>query len=232
MTCSELQFNGNSLRDVEMQKLDRLQSRSRDLLIHWFQTAWKLREKDPSEHTEAFLIGWNALIGWAECISGEEDLPRALEAVGASPEVNARYNQVFENKKSLFRMYAKRFAELWPVFDAVELDSKGLLKTDYISRSDLAEEYLAGGAQLYAPTCWKRHHDAGEEIPVTLPHLLAALYQLRKGLFQGGEAPHSEVNEHLLSTGYLAMVYYLFENKIYLLEPKVSRDLFWAELIY
>jgi hypothetical protein len=129
-------------------------------------------------------------------------------------------------------MYAKRFATLWPVFDAAELIQKSINKTNYVSRSDLVKEYLANGAQIYGPACWKRHIDAGEEIPVDLPHLLSALTLMRKSFFQGNDEGHSELNHHLVSTGYLAMIYYLKENGIYLLEPVINRELFGAELIY
>jgi hypothetical protein len=232
MTCRELNLLNISADSVKMERFDHLQPKSKDVLVLWFREAWKMRELEPEKHAEAFLMAWNALIGWAECVSGEEDSTRALAAVAVSTEVNDRYNRIFENKKSLFRMYAKRFATLWPVFGAAELAKKGIIQTEYLSRTDLAKEYFANGAEICGPACWKRHQDAGEEIPVDLAHLLAALSQLRRSFFQGRDEGHSEVNHHLISTGYLAMAYYLKENGIYILETTINRDLFGAELIY
>lgn len=232
MTCSELFFPNEPAGSVQLERFDQLPEKPKAVLIRWFREAWKMRELKPDEHAEAFLLAWNALAGWAECVSGEDLAPQALAAVASAPQVNEKFQRVFSNQKSLFRMYAKRFSTLWPVFDSAELIQKGIAQAEYISRSDLAQEYLQKGAKIYAPGCWKRHHDAGEEIPVDLPHLLSTWIQMRRSLFQADVAGHSEINVHLVSTGYLALIYYLKENGIYLLEPTINHELFGAELIY
>lgn len=55
------------------------------------------------------------------------------------------------------------------------------------------------------------HHNAGEATPVDWGHFINAVYKVRCNLFHGLKAAHSEMDQVIVHSSYLALVKFLDE---------------------
>ena len=76
----------------------------------------------------------------------------------------------------------------------------------------------------YEPQCWKRHRDAGEEVPLDWAHTLAVLYRVRCNLFHGEKARHSEMDQRIVYLAFRVLVGF-FDRTVY--SPPDFRDRLW-----
>jgi hypothetical protein len=107
------------------------------------------------------------------------------------------------------RTIAEKFRSYWPVFKAQELKRRGALTYWHENRQRTIAHYLGSGARSFAPACFQRHTESGEEIPLDWPHVLAAIYQVRCNLFHGDKAPHSEIDRVLVHSAFQILIQFL-----------------------
>ncbi len=208
MPCPELIRDPRLGSRFQSHRFKELHGDGRRLVIHWFNRAYQQRSVDPSESFEPFIFAWIAFNGWASCCTEMEYDRDLVEALSASPELVRQFGVMLE-EPSCLRTTAERFRSYWPVFRVQEL--KRLRAPMYLKRDRQATvaDYLARGAKRFAPACFQRHTEAGEEIPLDWPHILRAIYQVRCNLFHGDKVPHSEIDRVLVHSAFQILVHFL-----------------------
>ena len=161
MTCPEMKIVENPANSSDFSCFTLLEKFPKKILNDQFEYAWKMRELPPGQHYSAFLQAWDLLASTAEITTGIQNISDWYGVIRADKTWADKFNHVMENPKSLMRMYTKRFAESWPIFDAAELEQKGLLQADYASREEVISTYRSKVIESFSPECWLRHVDEG-----------------------------------------------------------------------
>jgi hypothetical protein len=182
----------------------------RRLIGHWFRLAHQQLECDPAESFEPFIYVWIALNGWASCCTDLDQDRQLIEALSSSAELEQRFNDSLD-KSATFRAIAERFRDLWPVFKVQDLRRRRIPMHRELNRREMAADYFERGAGSFAPACFRRHVENGEEVPLDWPHVLAAVYQVRCNIFHGDKAPHSEIDRVLVHSAFQILVRFLAE---------------------
>jgi hypothetical protein len=131
-----------------------------------------------------------------------------VEALSASPVLVQQFDEALRDSASL-KTAAELFRSYWPVFKVQELKRLGTPMWGERDRQLTINRYLGMGAKNFAPACFQRHTESGEEIPLDWPHILAAIYKVRCNLFHGDKAPHSEIDRVLVHSAFQILVQFL-----------------------
>jgi hypothetical protein len=217
VTCAELFGAQGTPAVVELERFAGLPNEGRHLVATWLGRAWKSRDARPESSFEPLIFTWISFNGWAACVSDRDQDAQWIAAIGQSPALQLAFRTQACNSDSSFRKTALAFGALWPIFKAQELRHLGILSPSVGGRAELIEYYLRRGATKFEPQCWKRHRDAGEEVPIDWPHTLKALYRVRCNLFHGEKAVHSEMDQTIVHAAFLALVDFLHHSG--LIEP-------------
>jgi|GEM_PF-6444371 len=224
MNCSELPFTPTEVK-VELGQLLRLEKKARLMLNERFEQAWKLREQAPEKHTPAFMTAWEVLSASAEVTSGLFNPNDWVPAIGQDAAWAEKFNDLMENPKSLTRMYGKRFAQLWPIFDVRAARQQGVLQAEAPTRAEAQLVYSRAGVPG-VPACWQAH---AHETPVPVPdwqHTVPAWEAVRRNLFQDPAWNHTENDTRIISNAFLSLIYFLKESHLYFENPSLSPDIF------
>lgn len=81
-----------------------------------------------------------------------------------------------------------------------------------LDRPNMIAHYFQNGADSFAPLCYRRHIDGGDDVPLDWPHIIWAIYQVRCNLFHGDKAPHSEIDRVLVHSGLQVLVRFLADG--------------------
>jgi hypothetical protein len=208
MPCAELVRNHGLTNRFNPHRFSILHRDGRHLILHWFKHAWQERECAPQDSFEPFIFSWIALNGWAACCTELDQDRQWLDALIVAPQLYRDFEDAL-NKSLFLAQSAHDFHALWPVFKAQELRRLHIMRHQHQDRLKTVEYYLREGAHDYAPECWERHRDNGEDVPLDWPHILAVLYRVRCNLFHGDKAPHSEIDCALVSSGFRTLVHFL-----------------------
>ena len=119
-----------------------------------------------------------------------------------------QFNDTLRESTDL-RTIAEKFRSYWPVFKAQELKRLGALTYWHENRQRTIAHDLGSGARSFAPACFQRHTESGEEIPLDWPHVLAAIYLVCCNLFHGDKAPHSEIDRVLVHSSFQILIQFL-----------------------
>ncbi len=143
------------------------------------------RSLDRGDPFEAFIFDWIAFNGWAERVTTAERDMEWIAALGASPEIRRRFEEMkAENEE--FTRACGHFADLWPIFRA---SAQRRLRIDVgRPRATVVMESLRAGI-ADRPDCYGLHSDG---VPQDWPHMLHALYQVRCSLFHGEKGRQSD----------------------------------------
>jgi len=214
------------LLEVNKEFLINLPRDQRIMLNDWFESVWKIRESEPERHYYAFLHAWEILSIMAEILTGSHDSDRWYTTLLEDGYLKGIFNGVMENKKSLMRMYVKRFAQLFPIFEITELDKQGIEKPQSIVRAEVIKYYEDKGLHNYAPGCWKVHSSDSEFLP-DWEHTLSAWYMVRKNLLKSPHGwSHTELSVRIVSSAFLALIYFFKEGKLFFENPSLRPDIF------
>ncbi len=184
MTCPEMNLRKLTPGSVDFSRFEKLQKQPKTMLNDLFESAWKERELPPEQHHKPFLEAWSLLSYTAEITSGLRSDLEWFPVIRADVTWADRFNHVMENPKSLMRMYTKRFAESWPIFDVAELMEKGILHPQAATREEAIAVYRSKNAGNYLPECWCRHMDEGSRPLPDWEHTLSAWFAVRWNLFK------------------------------------------------
>ncbi len=226
MVCNTLDnIPYDSSIEIDYGRFVRLPKDQKLVLNDWFEQAWKLRESPPEHHFHAWMLSWDLLGYVAEIITGSSSPASWFPILLNEPKLGAIFNGVMENKKSLLRMYAKRFALSWPIFDSEEIIHLSGGRTFSAIRAEKAQEYIKLGARNFAPPCWQDHLQDAEFIP-DWKHTMSSWYAVRNNLFRPGGWQQSETDIRIVSNAFLSLIYFFKEGKIFFENPSLSPDIF------
>jgi hypothetical protein len=211
MTCPEIINPNRPQRHVVLSRYSLLHPEGRQLISVWFQRAWRERNCQQDEAFEPFIFAWFAFNGWAACVTDTDRDRDIIDALAADRTINADFIQAIQNNQSV-SVSVGIFSELLPIFDVKSLRRRRILRNDRENRSKRVSYYLSQGADQFEPRCWQRHHDAGEAMPINWGHILNAIYKVRCNLFHGLKAAHSEMDQIIVHSAYLALVSFLAET--------------------
>lgn len=208
MPCPELIRNAGVRDRFDSRRFQRLHVDGRRLVAHWFNLASERSECDPADSFEPFIYAWISFNGWASCCTELDQDRQLIEALSMSSELVDQFDRSIEESAS-FRAIAERFRSFWPVFKAQELRRLRAPMHQEGDRQHIIAGYFESGARSFAPPCFRRHADSGEEIPLDWPHVLSAIYQVRCNLFHGDKVPHSEIDRVLVHSAFQILVRFL-----------------------
>lgn len=211
MTCPELISPGTPVATLRLPAYHLLHSEGRDLISGWFQRAWNARMCKAEDSFEPFIFAWFAVNGWATCISGVDEDHKYIKALMSDETICHDFARLSSEPSSPVASSAVEFARLWPVFEVKELRRSGIMRHSSGDRDVVIDGYLSAGARRFDPRCWKRHRDAGEQIPLDWPHTLKAIYRVRCNLFHGEKAAHSEMDQRVVSSAFRTLVHFIQE---------------------
>ena len=117
MICSEMAIPEKKGVVVELSRFEMLPRTIKAVLNDLFEETWKQRELPPEQHLRPFMAAWNLLAYTAEITTGSRNDEEWHPAIRADSAWEQKFNHVMENPKSLMRMYTRRFAESWPIYD-------------------------------------------------------------------------------------------------------------------
>lgn len=224
MVCMDLpQLNTGTQADFG--RFARLEKKARLMLNDQFEYAWKQRELAPEKHAAAFLTAWEVLCATAEVTTGRFNPADWVPAIGQDPAWAQKFNDLIDNPKSLTRMYVKRFAQLWPIYDVQAGMLQGILQVEAPTRADAQAVYFRAGIPC-APTCWQTH---SQETPLPAPdwqHTLPAWEAVRHNLFQDPAWHNTENDTRIISNAFLSLIYFFKESHLYFENPSLSPDIF------
>jgi hypothetical protein len=207
-TCPELVTVRPSIATIHFERYDVLHPEGRRLITGWFDRAGQARECRAEDSFEPFIFAWFAVNGWATCVSGEDQDRAYLNALMCDQTMCESFTRLLSDSGRPFASSATDFARLWPIFEVKELRRRGIMRRSWGDRDTIVSSYLAAGAQRFAPPCWKRHREAGEQVPLDWPHTLAAIYRVRCNLFHGEKGAHSEIDQRLVSSAFRTLLHY------------------------
>ena len=208
VTCPEVVKVHKSTAKIDFSRFHVLHREGRKLIAGWFNRAWGARDCPAEDSFEPFIFAWFAVNGWAACVS-EVDKDRAyLEALMCDPKMCQDFADHLSDSESPLNSCATDFGKLWAIVEVKDLRRRGIMRFSSHDRDSIVHDYLRAGALKFHPRCWKRHHDAGETVPLDWPHVLAAIYQVRCNLFHGEKAAHSEIDQRVVSTAFRTLVHF------------------------
>ncbi len=226
MGCDTLEnIPYDSTIKVDFNCLVQLPKDQKSVLNDWFEQAWKLRESPPELHFHAWMLTWDLLGYVAEIITGTSDPATWYPVLINHSSLANIFNGVMDNKKSLMRMYVKRFALSWPIFNMAELTHLSEGKSFSAIRKQKVQQFIELGASSYAPPCWKDHFQDAEYLP-DWKHTLSAWYAIRRNLFSSDGWQQSETDSRIVSNAFLSLIYFFKEGKIFFEHPSLSPDIY------
>ena len=226
MSCPEMRLGKILTTTMDFSRFDRLEKYPKKMLNDQFEFTWKQRELTSDQHFSAFLKSWELLASTAEITTGFLSDGEWYKAIRANKTWADKFNIVMENPKSLMRMYTKRFAESWPIFDASELEQKGILQHSTASREEVISGFRVKDVQHYLPECWLRHLGEGTTPLPDWEHTLAAWFAVRRNFFKDPHWHNSENNPRIVSNAFLSLIYFFKEGKLYFENPSLKPDIF------
>jgi hypothetical protein len=226
MACPEMNLPKNTIQNVDLTRFEKLPKQPKKLLNDLFESAWKERELPPEQHHKPFLEAWSLLSYTAEITSGLRSDEEWFPVIRMDATWADRFSRVMDNPKSLMRMYTKRFAESWPIFDVAELMEKGVLHPQKTSREEAIAIYRSNDAGNFLPECWCRHMDEGSCPLPDWEHTLSAWFVVRRNLFKDPLWQNLENDPRIVSNAFLSLIYFFKESKLYFENPSLKPDIF------
>jgi hypothetical protein len=207
MICPELS-NATKPPRIHISRYTDLHPAGQRLIAGWFERAWQVRDCQTEDCFEAFIFAWFAVNGWGACVADVDQDRVYINAFMHDQAIRLKFVQLLADPGSAFATSTRRFAQLWPIFEVKSLRQRGIVQFDTGERQAALSKYLAAGATRFEPQCWKRHVDAGEQVPLDWPHTLKSLYRVRCNLFHGEKAAHSEMDQRVVSAAFRTLVYF------------------------
>jgi hypothetical protein len=207
-TCAELVKVRRSIATLDFGRYALLHGEGRRLITGWFDRAWQARISPAKESFEPFIFAWFSVNGWAACVSGVDQDRAYLEALMCDQTMRDDFTRLLSDSQTPFGSNAADFARLWPIFEVKELRRRGIMRFSTGDRDTIVSSYLDAGARRFDPLCWKRHREAGEQVPLDWPHTLAAIYRVRCNLFHGEKAAHSEIDQRVVSSAFGTLLHF------------------------
>lgn len=232
MICPEISSSLQTEVHSQYRAFTQLSQDQRLMLNDWFEYTWQIRELPVQEHRRGMLQAW-ALLGFIGRITtGQADESLWLSALLQDEEMAAVFQTVMQNPKSLLRMYAKRFAQVWPVFSSAELEKEGIPTVTADTRAETTTEYMQAVRIHPVPPCWNRHISQSDLPSPDWQHTLLG-WQVTAGNCLDPHGFHAtEAELRIVTNAFMSLVYFFKEGKIFFETPSMRPDIFDRSQIF
>jgi hypothetical protein len=180
-------------RKIHRHNFEFLDHDAHQLIVKWFDRAEDALDEDKEGYPfESFIYAWIAVNGWAACCTGTDTDAAQVTAMAADTFLQKKFNDLL--KDTVYRRWAAKFHDQWPIFKAAELRRPPRLHPLYNSgRRAVVDYYLGARPETKrAPRCYERHKREGKDCPLDWEHTVWAIYLVRCNLFHGEKSAHSE----------------------------------------
>jgi hypothetical protein len=208
MTCPEIINSNRPQSQVDLRLFSHLHPEGRQLITAWFQRAWGERDCQQAQAFEPFIYTWFAFNGWAACVTDTDRDREIIDILAADETISNDFAKAIQNIPDV-SLSVSNFSVLLPIFDAKTLRRKKIYYHGSNDRQAMISYYLSQEGVNFEPKCWLRHHDAGEALPNDWGHILNAIYKVRCNLFHGEKAFHLEMNQQIVHSAFLVLIYFL-----------------------
>jgi hypothetical protein len=103
----------------------RLYPEGKNLILGWFNRAWKMRNKINANCFEPFIFLWIAFNAWAACVTGFDQDYKWKTALMQYNEICNKFDELLDLDN--FKVLISNFSELWPIFKAQEIKEERAL---------------------------------------------------------------------------------------------------------
>lgn len=203
-----------------------LEKKQRLMLNDWFEAAWIMRELPIEEHRRGLLQAWTLLGMIGSITTGSQADEEWMPALLASTEFEQIYNQVLAEKKSLMRMYARRFADVWPVYPARSLRSSNVPPSRQVTRFDVIAEYNQQLSTGFFPACWMEHRQESTQPLPDWQHILPAWKTATDNLLDPDGWHETETDLRIITNAFMSLIYFFKEGKVFFENPSLRPDIF------
>ena len=227
ISCDRIDKNIAAPKLNDYQRFKKLDRERKQILNDWFELVWKMREHPVNEHFLAFQLTYSLLDQIAVVISSRGSDEERFAALFHNPEMGKIFDGMMDEPKSLMRMYSKRFAALWPIFDtSIDMNPPAKWKPSVkgTPRDETVKKYLSSGYN-HQPGCWLSHVEFDQKILPDWKHSLAVWHTLYRNL-QTGAWNNTESEIRIYSNGFLSLLYFYKEGKIFFENPSLKPDIF------
>jgi len=174
-----------------------------DVIRHWFQRGWQMRDADAQNCFEPFILTWIALNAWGECVTGEERDQIWVRALARDKSLNQVFSDYLNG--AVQQPAADRFRSRWPIPLVQAWRRHDPLQPNTNSPQDRAR-FFAEHKIPFEPACSLQHFDRGEQIPLDWEHFLPATYRVRCNLFHGEKSPYDPVDAEIVCASFQMLV--------------------------
>ena len=213
MTCPHQTPSATTL---PLNKYRNLHIEGKRLIEQWLQRAIDEEQSHDGSPFEAFIFLWFSFNGFAACVTGQDRDAEIIRRTANCSDLRTRFSRLLAEDEDFGRK-AAQFAELWPIFKAQDVRTRGLAYSGVHSRPELIEHYFSGPHVHHQPECFEHHRERGQQVPLDWPHTLNAVYRVRCNLFHGEKSPTSEMDVRIVAAAF--SVFSTFLVRAAVIEP-------------
>jgi hypothetical protein len=199
MACQYAQSNGRPAR-LDVNRFQYL--RNGDVIRHWFQRGWQMRNAGIQNCFEPFIFTWIALNAWGECVTGQERDEAWVKSLAQDQSLNDSFSAYLNAPDANgYKAAAEQFRGYWPI-PRVQVWRRDRSRRPATNTVHDRARFFAEHHIPSEPACALRHFDHGEQIPLDWEHFLPATYRVRCNLFHGEKSPYDPVDAEIVRASF------------------------------
>ena len=187
---------------VNFSNFARLHPSGRNLVLRWFDKAWRLNECQDKDSFEPFIYCYISFNSWAACVTGEDTDWKMIRELCDDEHCEYIFRNIMQDIIVLEKL--SQFQSLWPIFKAQEIRRSQIPRHHSVIREDVIRHYFEYGIQEYKPKDALNPKLIGYEIPLTWSNTLQTIYRVRCNLFHGDKCMDNDDDQKIVGTAFRA----------------------------
>lgn len=193
---------------VRRNRYQMLKPEARDLILGWFDRAWRARECTDEDSFEPFIFCWIAFNAWGCCVANEEQDRPMVRALASSDDIGSAFAAKIADQSHPLATCAPTFQDMWPIFKVQDFRRRGIYEhPPYDSRAERIRDYIAQGATNYEPKVPGDPVPIGTQISLSWKNTLPAIYRVRCNLFHGEKSVRDEQDQRIVGAAFRVLVF-------------------------
>lgn len=182
-----------------------LHLKGRDLVLGWFDKAWRVKECQDQDSFEPFIYCYIAFNSWAACVTEKDRDRDIIHDLGNNPICESIFNITMQN--DIIRCYHIEFQSLWPIFKVQEIRKKRIPHYQSPHREEIVRHYFDSNINNYTPKDPQNPKLIGHEIPLTWNNVLQSIYSVRCNLFHGDKSTDQPPDQKIVGSAFRSFVH-------------------------
>lgn len=205
MTCT---FNLTTAKPARLGRTRFNMLQNGQVVRHWFQRGWEMRNAAREECFEPFIFTWIAINAWGECVTNQEKDDDWVRSLSLDSELNRQFTGYLDDPINQGRESADLFRGYWPI---PRVQAWRRYPGQYPQSNTVHDRarFFSQKNIPCAPKCALQHFDAGQEIPLDWEHFLPSVYRVRCNLFHGEKSPYDPGDAIIVQTSFLSLVKFM-----------------------